>query len=71
MRTQDIIVHPANEQELHVIKAFFKALKIRFEVFEEGPYNPGFVEKIVQGQKDLDQGKGTILSLEELRGLCK
>ena len=73
MKAQEIIAHPANEQEMNVIKAFFKALKIKFETSkaDDSPYNPEFVEKILQGKKDIEQGKGVTLSMEELNDLCK
>ena len=67
MEQQAIIVHPANEQELNVIKAFFKALKIKFEVSEEVPYNPEFVEKVIQGKKDIEEGRFTDVKPENLK----
>jgi hypothetical protein len=49
-----------------------KALKIKFEVSkEEKPYNPEFVAKILQGDKDLKNGKGESKTLEELDSLWK
>jgi len=62
---------PANEQEMNVIKAFFKALKIKFEVSNESPYDPKFVKKVLQGKKEIEHGKGISLSMEELNDLCK
>jgi len=71
MKTQNIlIVHPSNDNELAVVKAFFKALKIKFEVTEE-PYNPEFVEIILQGDKDFEAGKGRKVTLDELNALWK
>ncbi len=57
MKTQDIIVHPANEQEMSVIKAFFEALKIKFEVAKDSPYDPEFVAKIEKSRKQAAEGK--------------
>lgn len=48
-----------------------KALEIKFEVSKEQPYNPYFVEKIVQGDKDFNDGKSKKITLEELNQLCK
>ncbi len=43
------IAHPNSTEQLAVVKAFFKALKIKFEVTTpEKPYNPDFVAKIEQ-----------------------
>ncbi len=57
MKTQDIIVHPENEQQMNVIKAFFKALKIKFEVAQDSPYDPEFVAKIKNSRKQAAEGK--------------
>ena len=52
MKTQNVLIaHPSNENELSIIKAFFEALKIKFEVAEESPYNPEFVAKIQKSRK--------------------
>jgi len=57
MKTQDIIVHPENEQQMNVVKAFFKALKIKFEVAQDSPYDPEFVAKIKNSRKQSAEGK--------------
>ena len=57
MKTQNIIVHPANEEELSVIKAFFEALKIKFDVVKDSPYDPKFVAKIEKSRKQAAEGK--------------
>ena len=45
MKTQDIlIVHPSNEEQATVIKAFLEALKIRFEFSKDESYNPEYEE---------------------------
>lgn len=46
-----LIAHPNSEDEMTVIKAFFNALNIKFEIAKESPYNPKFVEKIKKIQK--------------------
>lgn len=49
-----------------------KALGIKFEFSkEQSPYNPEFVKKIEQGDKDLENGKGRNVTLEELDSLWK
>jgi hypothetical protein len=37
----------------------------------ESPYDPGFVEKILQGDKDIAEGKGIKMTVEEFKALCK
>lgn len=51
-----LIAHPKNEEEATALKAVMKALKIEFET-EEGPYNPKFVEKVINGVKTRKSGK--------------
>lgn len=72
MKAQNILIaHPTNANELGVIKAFFEALKIKFEVAEESPYNPEFVAKIQKGRKAIAEGKGVKISMAEFKELCK
>lgn len=72
MKTQDIVIaHPHTREQASALKAFLNALNIKFEVSNKDTYNPEFVEKILQGKKDIEQGKGVSFSIEELHDLCK
>lgn len=72
MKTQNIfIAHPKTEEQINVLKAIAKAFKMKFEVSEENPYDPEFVDKILQGDKDLEEGKGKKITINELNSLCK
>jgi len=66
MKTQNIIVHPANEKELSVIKAFFEALKIKFEFTQDSPYNPEFVAKINKSREQAAEGKTVKIDLDDI-----
>ena len=66
MKTQDIIVHPSNAQEMSVIKAFFEALKIKFEVAKDSPYDPEFVDKIEKSRKQAAEGKTVKIDLDDI-----
>ncbi len=66
MKTQNIIVHPANEKELNVIKAFFNALKIKFEVEKDSPYDPEFVAKINKSRMQAAEGKTVNIDLDDI-----
>ena len=67
MKTQNVLIaHPSNENELSIIKAFFEALKIKFEVPEESPYNPEFVAKIQKSRKQAIEGKTVKLALDDI-----
>ena len=67
MKTQNILIaHPSNENELSVIKAFFDALKIKFEVTQESSYNPEFVDKIQKSRKQAIEGKTVKIALDDI-----
>ncbi len=54
------------------LKAFLKALEIPYKTKkEESPYDPAFVAKIEQGRKDIAEGKGIVMTLEEIEALCR
>ena len=60
-----LIAHPENKEKLNALKAFMKALKIRFEE-EKSPYDPEFVKKIKQGEEDFKAGKFKAIKTEDL-----
>lgn len=67
------IIHPETSEQISVIKAIIKAMKIKFEVTKEekSPYNTEFVEKIKRSQKNFKEGKGRSVTLDELDNLWK
>ncbi len=80
METITITAHTANNTQIVAIKAFMKALKIKFEVSKEAteateeaksPYDPEFVKKILNGDKQRAEGKSRVVTLEELDNLWK
>ena len=73
MEAINIKAYTADNSQIDAIKAFMKALKIKFEVAKEieKPYNEAFVKKIKQGDEDLKNGKGRTVTLEELDSLWK
>lgn len=72
MKSINITAYTDDASQIEAIKAFMKALKIKFELTKgESPYNPAFVEKIKQGDKDLQNDKGRAVTLEELDSLWK
>ena len=66
MKTQPLIVHPANAQEMSIIKVFFEALKIKFEIAKDSPYDPEFVCKIEQSRKQTAEGKTVKIDLDDI-----
>lgn|GEM_PF-1703833 len=51
---ETIKIHPKNKEQLIAIKAMLKAFKIPFERAEKESYNPEFVEKIKESEKNED-----------------
>jgi len=62
---ETLIANPANKEQLNAIKAFMKALKVDFRI-EKSPYNAEFVAKIEQSRKEIDEGKGVRIKVEDL-----
>jgi len=72
MQTGSIfIAHPINSEQENVLKTLSKALKIKFEVAKETPYDKDFVDMVLQAEKGIKQGKGKRVSSEEFDNLWK
>ncbi len=73
MKTENIfIAHPANNEQLIALKAFLKALKIKFEVTHADKlYNPDFVNMVLDAEKEIKSGKGVIVSTNDFENLWK
>ena len=56
MQAINITAYPSDMSQIVAIKAVMKALKIKFEVSKEKPYNPEFVAKIQKGRQDYKDG---------------
>ena len=67
---ETLIFHPRNKEQFSVFKALAKALKVDFET-EKSSYNPAFVAKIKQSQQDMKDRKGTVITIDELKSLCR
>lgn len=68
MITQDIfIVHPTNEQA-NALKAFIKAMKIKFDIAtNDNLYNPAFVAKIKKSKAQFAKGKVVEVEQKDLQ----
>lgn len=60
------IVHPENVEQENALRAFVKALKIKFEVNSNEHYDPAFVEKIKESRKEGKESKLTRVNKEDL-----
>jgi inosine/xanthosine triphosphate pyrophosphatase family protein len=65
---ETIIVQSENAEKLAALKAFLKALKIKFEAKkeEDKPYNPEFVAKILESEKQFENGQYKAIKIDEL-----
>ena len=73
MQTDNMLIaHPANSEQFNALKAFLKALKIKFEVKKhEEPYNAEFVNMVLDAENEIKTGKGLKVTSEELDNLWK
>ena len=68
MQTENIfITHPSNASEENALKAFLKALKIKFEIAtNDKPYNEEFVKKILESEKQYKKGESKVIKTKDL-----
>lgn len=67
MKADDIyIIHPENEEQANALKAFVKALKMKFEIAKEKAYNTEFVEKIQRSKIQHLEGKDVVIKTSDL-----
>jgi len=68
MKTENIIIaHPQTDEQVNVIKAFMNALKIKFEISKENPYNSDFVAKIEKSKNEFENGDFTRVAKKDLQ----
>ena len=67
----DIVLKNVKKKDFPVLKSLAKSLG--FEIIEkiDKPYNPEFVKEILEGAKEVREGKGIRMTMEELKKLCK
>jgi len=58
VNARTFIVHAVNSEQENVLKAFFNALSIKFEITEDKPYDKDFVEMVLQAEDCIMKGKG-------------
>ena len=66
MQIINIIAHTEDASQIEAVKAFMKALKIKFEISKEKPYNPEFVSKIQKSRKQAMEGKTVKIALDDI-----
>ena len=67
MEAINIIAYPSDMSQIVAIKAVMKALKIKFEVSKEKPYNPEFIAKIQKSHQDYKDGNFVTVEKENFK----
>jgi 3-dehydroquinate dehydratase len=69
MTAINITAYTENSEQIEAVKAVIKAFKIDYKITNveerESIYKPEFIEMIKQGEKDLAEGKGISMTMEE------
>ncbi len=67
MLTINITAHAENALQIEAVKTVMKALKIKFTITKEKPYNPDFVAKIEQSRLEYKEGNFVSVQKKELK----
>lgn len=62
-----IIIHTETKEQENALKAFAKALKMKFEVAKEKPYDPAFVAKIEESRNQYKKGEFTSVEKQDIK----
>lgn len=67
MKTDNaFIVYPETTEQEDALKAFVKALKMKFKVTKEENYDPDFITKIQESIQQVKEGKTVRIELDDL-----
>ncbi len=66
MEAINITAYTNDTSQIDAIKAVLKALKIKFEVATEKPYNTEFVSKIQESREQYKKGNFAVIKTEDL-----
>ncbi len=66
----EIVLKNVKKKDLPVLESLAKSLGFEIEK-KDKPYNPEFVKMILQGEKEIREGKGIKMTMEELNALWK
>ena len=66
-----ITAYTEDASQIEAVKAIMKALKIKFEISTEKPYNPKFVSMVLEAEQEIKQGKGLKVTSEGFDDLWK
>ena len=67
----DLILKNVKKKDFPLLKSLAKSLGFKIEEKIEKPYNPEFVKEILEAAKEVREGKGIKMTMEELDRLWK
>ena len=68
MKTENtFIIHPETKEQENALKAFIKALKMKFEISEGKIYDSEFVAKVEESRNQAYGGKTTKVDKDDLK----
>ena len=62
-------MHPESTEQLNALKAFAKAMKVKFET-NKSPYNTDFVKKIQESKRQVEKGNFTTATFRLTAGIA-
>ncbi|MBU0489688.1 MAG: hypothetical protein KKD31_17230 [Bacteroidetes bacterium] len=66
MQIINFTAYTNDTSQIEAIKAFMKALKIKFEVSKSKPYSHEFTEKLKESQQQFKNGKCSTITLDDI-----
>lgn len=66
MQTINITAFTEDSEQINAIKSVLKALKIKFELTKGKPYNPDFVNEILESKKQFEKGEYKVIQTKDL-----
>jgi hypothetical protein len=66
MEAINFTAYTNDSSQIDAIKAVLKALKIKFDMAKEKPYNAEFVSKIEESREQYKKGKYAVIKTEDL-----
>jgi len=63
---ETIIIHTEDSEKTKIVKAFLKALRIKFKSKKDLQYDPKFVKKIQESAEDAANNKVTTIETADL-----
>ncbi len=67
----DIVLKNVKKKDFPIFKTLAKSLGFEIVEKQEKPYNPEFVQQILDAEQSIKDGKGVRMTMEELKELCK